>query len=103
ELSSRPTLQPLALHDALPISALLVEAVHADRHADAGERDAVVSRLREHFDLPVAEAEHLVELAEGRFAAVLDDWIFANAVRRGLDRKSTRLNSSHVKTSYAGL
>src|SRR5690606_23882400 len=67
----------------LAVAALLVEAVHADRHADAGEREAVVSRLREHFDLPVDEAEHLVELAEGRFAAALDDWIFANAVRRG--------------------
>jgi len=67
----------------LAVAALLVEAVHADRHADAGEREAVVSRLRDHFDLPADEAEHLVELAEGRFAAALDDWIFANAVRRG--------------------
>ena len=69
----------------LAVAALLVEAVHADRHADAQERDAVVSLLRDHFDLPDDEAEHLVELAEGRFAAMLDDWIFADAVRRGFD------------------
>lgn len=69
----------------LAVAALLVEAVHADRHADASERDAVVSLLRDHFELPGDEAERLVELAEGRFAAALDDWIFANAVRRGFD------------------
>jgi uncharacterized tellurite resistance protein B-like protein len=67
----------------LAVAALLVEAVHADRHADVGERDAVVSLLGEHFDLPEDEAERLVALAEGRFASTLDDWIFANAVRRG--------------------
>lgn len=69
----------------LAVAALLVEAVHADRQPGEGERDAVVSLLREHFALPAEEAEHLVELAEGRFAAVLDDWIFAQAVRRGFD------------------
>lgn len=69
----------------LAVAALLVEAVHADRHADAGEREAVVSLLRDHFALPDDEAEQLVAHAEGRFAAALDDWIFAQAVRRGFD------------------
>ncbi|MCO5108469.1 MAG: TerB family tellurite resistance protein [Burkholderiaceae bacterium] len=69
----------------LAVAALLVEAVRVDRHADADERDAVVSLLRERFELPDDEAERLVELAETRFASVLDDWIFARAVRQGYD------------------
>ncbi|ODS97644.1 MAG: hypothetical protein ABS56_08625 [Lautropia sp. SCN 69-89] len=69
----------------LAVAALLVEAVHVDRHADPEERQAVVSLLRERFDLPGEQAEHLAELAEARFATVLDDWIFARAVRQGFD------------------
>ena len=74
-----------AVRRRLAVAALLVEAVHVDRQADAEERDAVKSLLRERFDLPDDEAEHLVELAEARFASVLDDWIFARAVRQGYD------------------
>jgi len=69
----------------LAVAALLVEAVHVDRHADPEERHAVVSLLRERFELPEDEAERLAELAEARFAAALDDWIFAHAVRQGFD------------------
>ncbi len=88
-LSGEPPAPPG--HDAaqrrlLAVAALLVEAVHIDRHADADERRAVVSLLRERFDLPEDEAGHLAELAEERYASVLDDWIFARAVRQGYDR-----------------
>ncbi|MCL4182271.1 MAG: TerB family tellurite resistance protein [Burkholderiaceae bacterium] len=87
-LSTEPAAPPSAervQRRQLAVAALLVEAVHADRHADVAERDAVASLLGEHFGLPEDEAERLVALAEGRFAAALDDWIFANAVRRGFD------------------
>ncbi|MFO1428359.1 MAG: TerB family tellurite resistance protein [Steroidobacteraceae bacterium] len=91
-LIARLSVQPVpppgddpAVRRRLAVAALLVEAVHVDRQADAEERDAVKSLLRERFDLPDDEAEHLVELAEARFASVLDDWIFARAVRQGYD------------------
>jgi len=87
-LSGQPAPPPgddPAVRRRLAVAALLVEALRVDRHADTEERDAVKSLLRERFDLPDDEAEHLVELAEARFASVLDDWIFARAVRQGYD------------------
>ena len=87
-LSGQPAPPPgddPAVRRRLAVAALLVEAVRVDRQADTEERDAVKSLLRERFDLPDDEAEHLVELAEARFASVLDDWIFARAVRQGYD------------------
>ena len=87
-LSTEPPAPPSAgriERRQLAVAALLAEAVHADRHADAAEREAVVSLLGAQFGLPEEEAAHLAALAEGQFAAALDDWIFANAVRRGFD------------------
>lgn len=87
-LSGQPAPPPgddPAVRRRLAVAALLVEAVRVDRQADAEERDAVKSLLRERFELPDDEAERLVELAEARFASVLDDWIFARAVRHGYD------------------
>jgi uncharacterized tellurite resistance protein B-like protein len=87
-LSGQPAPPPgddPAVRRRLAVAALLVEAVRVDRQADTEERDAVKSLLRERFELPDDEAEHLVELAEARFASVLDDWIFARAVRQGYD------------------
>src|SRR5439155_25182996 len=72
-----PRSTPLSLHDALPISDVLV------RH---GRREdlALADRLFFHFDDRVVLNLH-------------------DAFRRGADedRKSTRLNSSHVAISYA--
>src|SRR5690606_40388096 len=56
-------------------------------HASAlarGERDFLADRLREQFGGPVYMVHRLDRATSGC-----------------LDRKSTRLNSSHVKTSYA--
>src|SRR3712207_8535455 len=73
----------LSLHDALPISITLVEA--ADVVLDEAERDLLV------LD-PV-----LVVAVE----AVADGEVEPRVLRGGVDRKSTRLNSSHANISYA--
>lgn len=88
-LSREPSAPPLA-HAAferrqLAVAALLVEAAHIDRHAGPGERGAVARLLREHFGLSEHDAQKLVEQAEERYAASLDDWIFARAVRDGFE------------------
>src|SRR5690606_39441837 len=74
-----PQLYTLPLHDALPICQPEGQAV--------GERRRPVF-LEEHLDHVRAELEH----AEGPHP------VGTVAI---LDRKSTRLNSSHVKISYA--
>src|SRR5690606_41408586 len=80
----------LSLHDALPIfPADLVEVVRSDVR-DSGDAGRAVGVL----ELRVADFED-------HGGAGAD---FAEALEHGLadvDRKSTRLNSSHVKISYA--
>src|SRR5690606_39323411 len=78
-------ISPLSLHDALPICAgpadgVGVEAAVRERERDRGGDLALVHRSRG----PCAGAGH------GR-----------TRTSRSRDRKSTRLNSSHVKSSYA--
>src|SRR5690606_41268500 len=85
---------PLSLHDALPIS-LLVALVIGDRAHDergVGRGVAPAEAAGEHH------REGARDAGEGRTVAVGDAGI---GVARGSDRKSTRLNSSHVKISYA--
>src|SRR5690606_41331689 len=76
----------LSLHDALPISTV--------RLPDAGEfridHGAVVIAA---ITSCTNTSNPAVMMAAGLLAK--------KAVERGLDRKSTRLNSSHVKISYA--
>src|SRR5690606_40234091 len=89
-------LYPPALHDALPIldRAIFTPAIKAE----VGEHDENVS-----FDT-VAEL-HGPALAARLRELTLELYERGRAVaeERGilLDRKSTRLNSSHVKISYA--
>src|SRR5699024_12556757 len=85
-LSSLPTpaaprTSPLSLHDALPICV------------GSGESDHLAPRCLWRHAEPIGSAlhhqgghRHAVELGQARLA---------------LDRKSTRLNSSHVSISYA--
>src|SRR5690606_40252549 len=90
----------LSLHDALPISVAVagpgLEALHDRRHPTGGRltgtgEDAVDDRLT--VD---GQRDGLAQLRVGqRRVHVL------RRERHGLDRKSTRLNSSHVKISYA--
>src|SRR5207249_12035895 len=87
-------LYTLSLHDALPIFALLRRPAS---EGAAGLIQQQLIELRARFDQLVA-AQHEVPkaLAQGSAeqARVLQDV-------RERDRKSTRLNSSHVSISYA--
>src|SRR5690606_41663995 len=83
-------LYPLSLHDALPICR------RRDAPVRAGAR--LVPRLRRPLDPgargPLRSRGRHLRRRVARVAAVLPPY-----ARR--DRKSTRLNSSHVKISYA--
>src|SRR5207302_3663991 len=95
-------LYTLSLHDALPIcgEGAVGRAGAAAHHGG----DAAVERL---VDLLRAdEMDVAVDAARGDDLALAGDRLGARAdddVDLGLDvdRKSTRLNSSHVKISYA--
>src|SRR5690606_41037860 len=95
--TDRPTsaFYTLSLHDALPISG-------CGRNEDSG----MIGILRESPHHVTAGQMHLLSLP------AFDDnyiWLLRDAAGRALvvdpgdagDRKSTRLNSSHVKISYA--
>src|SRR5690606_41456270 len=71
----------LSLHDALPIFGDL--AADAQHRVEAGHR-----LLEDHGDVVAAHPLHL-PLGQGQQVGAIED------------RKSTRLNSSHVKISYA--
>src|SRR5699024_11818575 len=99
--SQHPTPPPdpysLSLHDALPISIIL--STHDVGGARAGD-DPENSVLDKH--LLTHEIPNLAVLGGAGFASVAGynptETIEAYA---WLDRKSTRLNSSHVSISYA--
>src|SRR5690606_39891354 len=94
---------PLSLHDALPICLHVV----ADDGAVVGAFDgvAVVVDLLQQFDEGLGLKRLLAVCAELALGRV--EWGRQAEQERGgqgegaqLDRKSTRLNSSHVKISY---
>src|SRR5207249_8530006 len=94
--STTTKIETLSLHDALPI--LLGDRVRMQAYA--GDRDVFIRSM--------AARGHAGGLssATGAAAAVLDaagfDLILIETVGTGQrDRKSTRLNSSHVSISYA--
>src|SRR5204862_6945517 len=87
-----PVLYTLSLHDALPIFGLELDRRVGQRREDhlvgrALEDVVTVGRRRQHF----LRGHRTADAAQ-----VLDDDL--GGVR---DRKSTRLNSSHVEISYA--
>ena len=69
----------------IAVAALLLEAMYIDHRASEREHAAISRLLREHFALPEAAAQQLVAVADERFAEVLDDWEFAEAVRAGFN------------------
>src|SRR5699024_11355834 len=98
-LSSTPTapteIYTLSLHDALPIFDEVAAAEQRAEHGQRPEAGKAVDRL---LGLVLDQAGHCHRAARrnlqrGLGAAGLD--------RRDRDRKSTRLNSSHVSISYA--
>src|SRR5690606_41938885 len=101
---------PLSLHDALPIFGIVrvVRAEQADRLArlnlgpDLGDdrlHAALVALVRT-IDVEELQPGPLGRrlVAIGLTHGILVEQIFRIAI--GVDRKSTRLNSSHVKISY---
>src|SRR5690625_5515010 len=76
----------------LSICLLLLPATAARAQTDAPE-DPVVSSLRGLHDIT---ANYVLQAAE-----MLDDDMYAFRATDDVDRKSTRLNSSHVAISYA--
>src|SRR5690606_40255471 len=91
--ASRTRPYSLSLHDALPISDLLSEAI------GAAEKIANLSMPAVMMNKEAVNRAYETTLAEGlRFERRLFHSMFALDDQ---DRKSTRLNSSHVKISYA--
>src|SRR5690606_41303238 len=93
----------LSLHDALPISERAIDRA-VRRHTRSAHRDVLKDLLR-----PFGHGEH--DVNHGSFLVDADDRRDADVVVAGAevvdldttprrDRKSTRLNSSHVKISY---
>src|SRR5205814_9218696 len=86
-----PDIYALSLHDALPIFIQLeVREVEIVLVGPRGAGDGVAGRTQR---LDIAARQHFVD----RVAGVG----FVEAGERPLDRKSTRLNSSHLGISYA--
>src|SRR5699024_11509946 len=88
----------LSLHDALPI--FQSDGIKGGEHAHVGHNGQVV------FAVAVAVGGDVHHQADVEAGLVLDDGpgVLGNLAVEdvvGLDRKSTRLNSSHVSISYA--
>src|SRR5688500_19528975 len=88
--TSTPAIYTLSLHDALPIFHPIVDL--CPPLTRVGDRNGVV------VDVQVSEFAHVLTDS----ARVLPRELVALCLRQhDLDRKSTRLNSSHLVISYA--
>src|SRR5207253_5587330 len=101
-LRPTPQIYTLSLHDALPIWLLQDGIRQAEHHVSRSARYGARVRLdrwraqeprcgRVHDSVHAAEEGQLLEHGEHETRAGIDQ----------VDRKSTRLNSSHVAISYA--
>src|SRR5690606_41633633 len=101
-LSAPPSVpvSTLSLHDALPIFfAVLVWPGRPDTAADpVASYEGIIAEYVRNVSLKVGESA-IIHGARGNECGPAPSWESAKL----LDRKSTRLNSSHVKTSYAVL
>src|SRR5690606_40830882 len=95
-----PVIYTLSLHDALPISLGFVDHVFTERHFHVQDVGGVEQPVGVFFQPENCRAIRGVVRTHAFKAA--------KAVMQGMseyvgfgDRKSTRLNSSHVKISYA--
>lgn len=69
----------------IAVAVLLLEAMYVDHRVEERQHAAIRRLLRQHFGLPEEMVAELVALADRRFAEVLDDWEFAEAVRSGFN------------------
>src|SRR5204863_10178543 len=81
----------LSLHDALPISQTQYGVDSANPHTRQFAKQCLLTRRLIERGVPFIE---LTTMKGVRFVAPWDD-------HGNIDRKSTRLNSSHVEISYA--
>src|SRR5207249_9060750 len=88
--TTTPDFYTLSLHDALPISFRL-------RRLAGGLEEVRLGDVAQGDDV-LAELEDVAQVAAAAAAAADDDDV---ELLRRRDRKSTRLNSSHVSISYA--
>src|SRR5690606_40271339 len=97
------TLPPLSLHAALPIFAhdvfLARRLVEHGLPLDAGRKAGAAATPQPGLgdfghDLRGLHAQRIAQTGQASETGVF-------VQREGIDRKSTRLNSSHVKSSYA--
>src|SRR5690606_41836703 len=97
-LPATSDLYSLPLHDALPISQVLVQRVgHHALQLGLGNLQAEGLAAAVHAQCGLAGEDLLARIVG--IGGV--DQTHADRVVRTPDRKSTRLNSSHVKNSYA--
>src|SRR5690606_41586648 len=89
---------PLSLHDALPIW-LSGRSSFRGRGARGGGSSGRRGRRGSFLVFVLSVLSHSAVLFEG--AGVLNAHALDRTMELFLDRKSTRLNSSHVKISYA--
>src|SRR5690606_39748436 len=90
-----PDISTLSLHDALPIS----EFVNTVPNDFDGLADHLLFHLQKN-GIKIIEIKAITRLIQyPQRGGVLAAKILFDSI--GLDRKSTRLNSSHVKISYA--
>src|SRR5690606_41651409 len=98
-----PEIYPLSLHDALPICESLARLLRKSTGfrfpvasgSGAVPRGAIVLRLNGPASLGDEGYELSISADSVRITATRPAGLFY-----GVDRKSTRLNSSHVKISY---
>lgn len=64
-------------------AVLLVEASQFDTSASSDDRERLVGILQSMFHFRKEVAAQVLAIAEERFANTLDDWVFAEAVRKG--------------------
>src|SRR5690349_21913731 len=81
--TATPEIYTLSLHDALPISVLVTGRAAHPVYLRVDERGATLKDARSLWGRTTRETVDMVQASEGA------------------DRKSTRLNSSHVEISYA--
>src|SRR5205807_3248828 len=95
--TAHPTSYTLSLHDALPIFLQLLQA----RTLHLGVGEVQRSELLEIFQLLQARIRHLAVVEVHPDHRLARQLVVARDLAAELDRKSTRLNSSHLVISYA--
>src|SRR5690606_41509536 len=91
------SLSSLSLHDALPIWLVFMSIPAALVQLPLGALWSILFFAL----LFLAAWTSAISLLEVLVAYGIDEWKLSRKVSTLLDRKSTRLNSSHVKISYA--